>query len=189
MEVEPVWLWPSEEVWNDLATGDFSQPYGSFTDTANHGSCMVSKVAGFSWGVAKKAAVVVVKLITGSTEANLGDILQSSPLTALAMVQNDIMARSAANVPVNGKVIVNMSFGLNYDPGDPGDRFWIREYEIAIRNLLALDVVLVTTAGNHRVSTLANHDQRKQIDHNRASQVVPTMSTIIPPSSPAYTRI
>ena len=159
MEVQPQWLWPPEEVWNDLARGDFSQPYRSYTDYSNHGSCVVSKVAGFSWGVAKKASVVVVKVISGSTEATRHHMDFMSVLNSLVLVQNNMKDRAEAGEPVNGKAVVNMSFGILLDP--ISQAHWIRELEIQVRALLLLDAVIVVAAGNDRVSIVINTTQRE----------------------------
>lgn len=159
MEVEPQWLWPTEQVWNDLTSADFFQPYESFTDDSNHGSCIVSKVAGFSWGVAKKASVVVVKVLTGSTEDNRASMDLMSVLNALSLVVNDMNYRAEAGEPVNGKAVVNMSFGIPLDP--IREAYWIREFEIAVRALLLLDAVVVVAAGNFRVSILIDTTQRE----------------------------
>lgn len=180
MEVEPQWLWPTEQVWNDLTSADFSQPYGSFTDDSNHGSCVVSKVAGFSWGVAKQATVVVVKVLTGSGENNRQEMDFMSVLNALSLVQNNMNDRAEAGEPVSGKVVVNMSFGIPLHP--IRDAYWIREFEIAVRALLLLDAVIVVAAGNFRVSIVIDTTQRERTDLDRARQVFRMMSMHIPPA-------
>ncbi len=154
MEGEIEWLWPTEEEWNLLTIPGFDQPYKSETDPSNHGSCVISKVAGYDWGVAKRANIVVVKVIAGSTEATKDALLQTSLFKSMSLIQEDIMARAAAGMPVNGKAVVNFSFGWPLDPTNPSNLFWIQKWEQAMQTLLALDVVIVAAAGNQRVSNL-----------------------------------
>ena len=152
------WLWPSEEVWNTLSEKDFDEPYQSYTDLGDHGSCVISKAAGLYYGVAKKANIVVVKLVSGITEDTKGLFVAASLIKALADVIQDMENRAKEGRPVNGTTVVNISLGVFWDPTDINDKHWISELEFAISILLALDAVIVTAAGNSRVITLIDHD-------------------------------
>ena len=151
------WLWPSESWWNLFLNSAFKQPYGVESDTANHGSCVISKIAGVFYGVAKRANIVVVKAITSSRPFYEKLILRTSLLKSLSLVQEDIERLAKSTNPqdrVNGKAVLNMSFGLALDDTRTTDLFYITKFEQAIQALLALDVVIVTAAGNLRVSEL-----------------------------------
>lgn len=152
------WLWPSEEIWNSLSEKDFDEPYKSYTDLGDHGSCVISKAAGFYYGVAKKANIVVVKLVSGITEKTQGLFVSASLIKALANVIQDMEDRAKEGKPVNGTTVVNISLGVGWDPTYIDDKYWISELEFAIVTLLALDAVIVTAAGNSRVTTLIDHD-------------------------------
>lgn len=78
-------------------------------------------------------------------------------MNALSLVYQNTHDRAEANEPVNGKVVVNMSFGVELDPTNADQLYWIQILEQALQALLALDAALVTAAGNSRVSTLIHH--------------------------------
>lgn len=149
------WLWPTENWWNLFLNSAFRQPFGVQSDTANHGCCVISKVAGVSYGVAKRANIVVVKAITSSRPGFEKRILRMSIIKSLSLIQEDIerLAKSAdPRDRVNGKAVLNMSFGIALDETFTTDLWFITKFEQAVKALLALDVVVVIAAGNARVS-------------------------------------
>ena len=148
------WLWPSENWWNLFSNSAFNQPYGIESDPSNHGCCVTSKIAGVFYGVAKRANIVVVKAITSSRPGYEKLILRSSIIKSLSLVQEDIERLSRSANPqdrVNGKAVLNMSFGVALDDALTTDLLFKTKFEQAIQALLALDVVIVTSSGNNRV--------------------------------------
>ena len=149
------WLWPTESWWNLFLNSAFMQPFGVQSDTANHGCCVISKVAGVFYGVAKRANIVVVKAITSSRPGFEKRILRMSIIKSLSLVQEDIERLAKSTNPqdrVNGKAVLNMSFGVALDDTSTTDLWFITKFEQAVQALLALDVVVVIAAGNARVS-------------------------------------
>lgn len=149
------WLWPTESWWNLFLNSAFRQPFGAQTDTANHGCCVISKVAGIFYGVAKRANIVVVKAITSSRPGFEKRILRMSIIKSLSLVQEDVERLAKSTNPqdrVNGKATLNMSFGVALDDTSTTDLWFITKFEQAVQALLALDVVVVIAAGNARVS-------------------------------------
>lgn len=151
------WLWPSENWWNIFLNKNqaFNSPFGVQADTANHGCCVISKVAGVLFGVAKRANIVVVKAITSSRPGFEKAILRMSIIKSLSLVLEDVQRLAQSQDPqdrVNGKAVLNMSFGIALDDSKTTDYWYITEFEKAIQALLALDVVIVIAAGNNRVS-------------------------------------
>ena len=148
------WLWPTENWWNLFLNSAFNQPYGAQSDPANHGCCVISKVAGVFYGVAKRATIVVVKAITSSRPGFEKLILRMSILKSLSLVQEDVERLAKSQNPqdrVNGKAVLNMSFGVALDGASTADLWFITKFEQAVQALLALDVVVVIAAGNARV--------------------------------------
>lgn len=152
------WLWPSEEMWNSLSRKDFDEPYESYTDTGDHGACIISKAAGLYYGVAKKANIVVVKIVSGITENTKGKFVSASLIEALGNVIEDMDNRAKGGNPVNGKTVVNLSLGLPWVSTNTDDEYWISILKVVIEKLLKRDAVIVTGAGNLRVITPIDHD-------------------------------
>lgn len=149
------WLWPTESWWNLFLNSAFTQPFGAQTDTANHGCCVISKIAGVSYGVAKRANIVVVQAITSSRPGFEKRILRMSIIKSLSLVQEDVERLAKSTNPqdrVNGKAVLNMSFSVALDDTLTTDLWFITKFDQAIQALLALDVVVVMAAGNARVS-------------------------------------
>lgn len=138
------WLWPAYDLWNILPEAQFPDWYPSETDPADHGACMMSKIAGPKYGVAKKANIVVVKIVTDQERGIVG----LSILPALRAVKKHIETHAT-----QGKAVVNFSLGLVLDPNDKFHELWIESAQRGISTLLQLNAVIVAAAGNSRVMT------------------------------------
>jgi subtilisin family serine protease len=68
------------------------------TDENGHGSCVASKAVGVTYGIAKNANVVIVKL--GATFGI------SNIIWALQLIINDV-----GTLGLNGQAVINMSLG------------------------------------------------------------------------------
>lgn len=73
------------------------------TDFLNHGSCVASKAGGPSYGTAKNADMVAVKLPS--------DLSISAIFTALVEISNDVYQKK-----LEGKAVINMSLGSRRFP-------------------------------------------------------------------------
>ena len=129
------WLWPTKTFWKKF----MAQPQTE-DDQSGHGSCVISKISGHWFGVAKLATIVALKVrtVTGGT-----GIKYSSILELLSLVAADVKSNS-----LGGKAVLNLSFGGG------GDSSYVKALTKSIANLLAIDVVVVTASGNNRVSSI-----------------------------------
>jgi len=113
------------------------------SDENGHGSCVISKVAGPRFGVAKNANIVVAKY---AVDIQTGHIWKSSILELLSLIYEDVIARG-----LQGKAVVNLSFGGT-------EKAYGTQYIKSLRNLISRllksDVVVVVAAGNNWVSCL-----------------------------------
>ena len=128
------WLKFDEEYWQKHAVNIPNTE----TDEQNHGSCVVSKVAGKTYGVAKKVNIVIAKVGVRQTDTSLAGWY----IYLLQKVREDILKEN-----LKGKAVVNLSGGLPLR-----DRSVIAAMRIAVESLLKDDVVVVTTSGNDKVS-------------------------------------
>lgn len=147
------WLWPGKDLWQILPRKDFSDWYPSKTDSVDHGACMISKAVGPEYGVAKKANIVVVKLIFEG-----GKLVPASLMSAIASVKQDIDDKAEQGNPITGKVVVNFSLGIPWDPKNEDEKNWIEQLRQGLSTLLQLDAVVVISAGNGRVTTPMNYN-------------------------------
>lgn len=99
---------------------------------------MTSKAAGMTWGVAKKANIVIAKVGVKQTDTALAGWY----IYLLQRVREDVLKNN-----LKGKAEVNLSGGLPLT-----DASVIASMEAAVESLLNNDVVVVTTAGNNKVS-------------------------------------
>ena len=127
------WLKIDEDYWQKHAVNIPSTE----TDEQNHGSCVVSKVAGKTYGVAKKVNVVIAKVGVRQTDTSLAGWY----IYLLQKVREDILKEK-----LKGKAVVNLSGGLPLT-----DTSVIAAMRIAVESLLKDDVVVVTTSGNDKV--------------------------------------
>ena len=114
------------------------------TDEQNHGSCVVSKVAGKTFGVAKKVNIVIAKVGVRQTDTALAGWY----IYLLQKVREDILKENS-----KGKAVVNLSGGLPLT-----DSSVIAAMKSAVESLLKDDVVVVTTSGNDKVSRVPISD-------------------------------
>ncbi|KAL8788732.1 MAG: hypothetical protein Q9213_001546 [Squamulea squamosa] len=105
-----------------------------------HGSCVYSMAVGTQYGTAKAADVVIVKHAKLKNEDE-EDTTESATLDGMTRILADIKLSR-----LNKKAVVNLSFGVSNDIQEgPKQKF----HDI-IRDLLANDVVVVTSSGNDR---------------------------------------
>ena len=128
------WLKIDEEYWQKHAVNVPSTEI----DEQNHGSCVVSKVAGKTYGVAKNVNIVIAKVGVRQTDTALAGWY----IYLLQKVREDILKQY-----LKGKAVVNLSRGLPLT-----DTSVIAAMRIAVETLLKDDVVVVTTSGNDKVS-------------------------------------
>ena len=107
-------------------------------DKRNHGSCVLSKVASPTFGVAKNVDVVIVKL-QASTSGGGFSILSSTLADALIEVKKDIQDNK-----LQGKAVINFSFGLELQDSDR-NKDWIKTM---IQQIVDLDVPFTIASGN-----------------------------------------
>lgn len=132
------WLEIDEEYWLKHASVPSTE-----TDEQNHGSCVLSKVAGKTYGVAKKVNIVIAKVGVKSTDTALAGWI----IYLLEKVREDILKKRANGENLKGKTVVNLSMGLPLT-----DASVISAMKTAVESLLNDDVVVVTTSGNDKVS-------------------------------------
>jgi subtilisin family serine protease len=117
------------------------------TDEIGHGSCVISKIAGPRYGVAKNTNITVVKL---AINPQTGDLTGSSVLESLSLIWKDVIKNS-----LQGKAVVNMSGGLVLNKAYNEHHEFINTLRALIYILLEDDVVVVVSSGNNRVSNLS----------------------------------
>lgn len=129
------WLYPCQG-WaeNDVFTVDATPSDG---DPLMHGTCVLSKAVGPTYGVAKKSDVVIVKLPilkdkSDPTATSLAGIVEGYRRIVQHVIANN----------KQGMAVVNNSNGGAQHP-------MLLAY---IKRLIALDVVVVTASGNNAVS-------------------------------------
>ena len=130
------WLEVDEEYWKKHAVIPNTE-----TDEQDHGSCLVSKAAGITYGVAKNVNVVIAKVGVKQTDKALAGWY----IYLLGKVREDISKRN-----LKGKAVVNLSGGLPLT-----DESVIAAMKTAVDSLLKDDVVVVTTSGNDKVSQIS----------------------------------
>ena len=128
------WLEVDEDYW-EVHAGNIPN---TETDEKDHGSCVTSKAAGMNWGVAKKANIVIAKVGVKQTDTALAGWY----IYLLQKVREDVLKNN-----LEGKAVVNLSGGLPLT-----DASIIASMKTAVESLLKNDVVVVTTAGNNKVS-------------------------------------
>ena len=134
MPGEVSWIWPyPHTIW----TQDMG--YHLQSDPVGHGSCMLSKIAGVEYGVAKKPNIMVVKMLTAKEHGfSLAEALKT-----LEIIMTDIVDRSLA-----GKSVICMGMGAK----EADDRVHsINALLTLIQQLIEEDVVVVVPAGNDAV--------------------------------------
>ena len=97
---------------------------------------------------------MVVKAIASSRPGSEKFILRMSIIKSLSLVLEDVERLAETSNPVNGKAVLNLSFSVALSDTMTTDLWFITKFEQIIGRLLALDVVVVTAAGNSRVSSL-----------------------------------
>ena len=119
------WLWPRNMT-----------PFPK-TDESGHGSCIVSKIAGPTFGVAKSANIVMVKAF----HKTWAEVTPSRFLESFGRIFEDVRDRK-----MQRKAVVNISFGSRSLPTS-----LLNAWKKTIMYLLKNDVVVVVASGNDRV--------------------------------------
>ncbi|CRG84196.1 Sexual differentiation process putative subtilase-type proteinase isp6 [Talaromyces islandicus] len=127
------------------------------TDELNHGSCVLSKVAGPRYGVAKNADVVIVKVPTGPGIVDA--LMDSSVLDMWTRVGKDIQENN-----LQGKAVINFSGG--------GFHPLTLSYLAVLRDILRMDIPVVCTAGNGGANNAITHFPAAYADSNRYDGVI-----------------
>lgn len=146
------WLWPTKPFWKR------GRPQTE-DDQTGHGSCVISKVAGTRFGVAK--LVTIVSLKHRFEKDNPNSIKESSILENLSLVAADVKARSLGGA----------------------DASLMKALTTVLTDLLANDVVVVIGSGNKKVRQVpdtADFDELIINHQCRANQMERMMSTHIP---------
>lgn len=103
-------------------------------DFNGHGSCVLSLIAGPTFGTAKRANVVIVKIV----ETAALTILARDLLTTFSAIFFDI-----SDYNQNGKAVINVSWGSVQDSA------WTEEIGHVVNNMVSdLDVPVIVAAGN-----------------------------------------
>ena len=134
MEGEYRWLKPPEGTW---PSSERWAPY----DPTGHGTCVADKVAGYNYGVAKNANLVILRIPNDDDD----DIFNSGMLLVFQMMFEDIVARKKAGY--NKLPVITISWGTK----DLSDEFTEILFQ-AISNLMDQGTVLIILSGNDAVS-------------------------------------
>ncbi|CAO1602019.1 hypothetical protein XANCAGTX0491_005655 [Xanthoria calcicola] len=105
-----------------------------------HGTCMLDKVAGNKYGVAKRVSPVVVRAVQQSSQAYLDTIRQISA-DYLPVYNHD---------PTHARAIINLSWGFTNTPEALGSHpdLWISELRRLLKELISMGATIVVPAGN-----------------------------------------
>ncbi|KAK4162336.1 subtilisin-like protease 6 [Cladorrhinum sp. PSN259] len=103
------------------------------TDENGHGSHVAGTVAGKTFGVAKKAKIVAVKVLDANGSGSNAGVIQGM----------QFVAQTAQQQRLGGKAVMNMSLGGGFS----------RAVNAAINNIEAAGVVPVVAAGNENQDT------------------------------------
>ncbi|KAK4229213.1 subtilisin-like protease 6 [Podospora fimiseda] len=103
------------------------------TDENGHGSHVAGTVAGRTFGVAKKASIIAVKVLDANGSGSNSGVIQGM----------QFVARTAQQQGLRGKAVMNMSLGGGFS----------RAVNAAINNIEAAGVVPVVAAGNENQDT------------------------------------
>ncbi len=106
-----------------------------------HGTCMLSKVAGHYFGVAKKVDPVIVRVPRrGGGPANKEDYLEG-----ISKVYDDLMERSEGPDEIKERSVLSTSW---YYPRGNLNEAWIRRAKVLLEKLVILGVSPVAGSGN-----------------------------------------
>ncbi|KAH7317427.1 peptidase S8/S53 domain-containing protein [Rhexocercosporidium sp. MPI-PUGE-AT-0058] len=100
--------------------------------TGAHGSCMLSKMAGAQWGIARRAKPVLTRVVRTA--------LPEIWLDGLQMIYDHIIANDN-----QGKAIVSMAISIQHYYVTEA---WVRRFSFILQQLVLQGVFIVTGAGN-----------------------------------------
>ena len=81
------------------------------TDFANHGTCVASLVAGPTFGAAKKANIVTVRV---PPIPLAWDLIEALILITDDVIKNKLQVKAVLNLSMRGKLNEGFSFGIMY---------------------------------------------------------------------------
>ena len=141
------WLWPDTDYWNANAANPMTE-----TDEVGHGSCVLSKIGGSFYGVAKNVDVVIAKMIASRQQSSSSDAIilewrESQYLYLLSLILQDIYTKELVQ-----KSVVNLSQGFWIDPRRPGAAHLQNSFIQLVQGLISYDAVVVISSGNNAVS-------------------------------------
>ena len=118
-------------------------------DTDGHGTSVASKICGRMSGVAKKTTIIPVKI-----DPDRNDLVGITAMWRWTL--DDIRRRQNMDPPtaLAGKTIINIS--ISCTPGNDIDRLGLSIIQFHIQSIIALDVVIVSAAGNKRIRQAGN---------------------------------
>lgn len=103
----------------------------------DHEGCMLSRIGGTKYGVAKHASLVMVK--EGGYE--------SSVLSALSVITSDIIARAALGEQVKGRAVISMALGF-YVFNNERTKNYNKARKRILKLMMEQQVVVVASSGN-----------------------------------------
>ena len=123
------------------------------TDEHGHGTSVASKICGKVAGVAKRTTIIPVKVKGDATTLAIW-------IAAWRQILEDIQRRQNMNPPtaLAGKTIINISGG--FDSTNQVVRMGMSAVRNHIQGIIALDVVIVSAAGNSRMEQGGNPEIR-----------------------------
>ncbi len=126
------WCWPTQNFWKNHYNIVYNED-----DDDDHGTCVLSKIVGRRFGVAKKTSAVILKPLPDAAGGESVSVIET-----MARAREDIVTRG-----LQGKAVLNFSF--NFPSVD-------EEFIAALKAILTdmvreLDVVIVVASGNDAV--------------------------------------
>lgn len=134
-----------------FAQGGGVTPNFDQTDTGihvPHGTCMLDKVAGNKYGVAKKVNPVVVRVPNQTPEAYLDTVRR---------IRADYEPIHDQN-PTTARTIINMSWGFTREQLGEGFLQWVEELAGLLQLLISKGALVVVPSGNGPPGNLVSQD-------------------------------
>jgi subtilisin family serine protease len=137
------WLYPGDSNDKDYdPEGDYDPTEGDYDLEQGHGTCMTGLISSPTYGVAKRAELVIVKTPQGTF---------SDQTSAFTMVHNDILKQRAKGVTM--RPVINYSRNM-FIPGPNDTPFAdddVQKLYDALKQLIDDGAVVLACAGNRGV--------------------------------------